>query len=71
MPLVMPENVHLEQMDALSHSAGIALPYEMSRYVAHSLSQKKIRILTQNRTENLVVELEPNPACAYGLTGLR
>ena len=40
MPLAMPENAHLVQTDALSHTAGIALWYEMSRNIAHALSQK-------------------------------
>ena len=40
MLLVMPENVRLVQTDALSHTAGIALSYEMSLSIAHALSQK-------------------------------
>ena len=39
MLLVMPENVHLEQADALSHPAEIALIYEMARNIADALSQ--------------------------------
>ena len=44
MHLVIPENVHLVQTDALSHTAGIALLHEMSGNIAHALPQKK----TQN-----------------------
>ena len=54
MLLVMPENAHLVQTDTLSYIAGIALSYEMSRNIAHALSQKKFRIpniftITQSR----------------------
>ena len=43
MPLVMLENAYLVQKDALSHTAGMALSYEMSRNIAHALSQKKVQ----------------------------
>ena len=37
-PLVMPENDHLVQTDAPSHTAEIALSYEMSRNIAQTLT---------------------------------
>ena len=46
MPLVMPENVHLVQSDALSHTAGNALSFEMSRNIAHKISQKSSEFRT-------------------------
>ena len=38
--LVMPDNAQLVQTDALRHTVGIALSYEMSRNTAHALFQK-------------------------------
>ena len=52
MPLVMPENVDLVQTDVLSHTAGIALSYEMSRNIALIIA-KKSEFCTFLRQRNL------------------
>ena len=52
MPLVIPENVHLVQMDALSHTAGITLSYEMSRIIIKKVQNPELfydKAISQNR----------------------